>query len=276
MNRYVVAAGDTHYDIAQRHGLTLDQLYEMNPGLSHNAYGLETGSAVNVPLYTNGQHPPATCPPGPPSNNNQNNCNDKNGSNSNSNKTGAIMGGLLGAAALTSWKKNSDYHAQSNAPCFSQYQTSQGILQWRPVFPGQQFPQDAIALGRDSDGTNLYAARAALFGGWHIGKSNGRGGVYISYGGKEHKIKTSYEILCGNPRGVSVIHQSGVLNLEQLPSQPIDGGHEASGERLFVAIVDHKGSMQIGKCSAKNKAGCNFPYGGKEVADKNYRVVVII
>ncbi|KAJ3070293.1 hypothetical protein HDU98_006687 [Podochytrium sp. JEL0797] len=303
MNRYVVVAGDTHYEIAQRHGLTLDQLYEMNPGLSNNVYGMQIGSVVNVPLYTNGQRPPTTCPPShpPPTvcpppvrppHNHHHGHHDGHDSDSNSSsdsddekkkKAGMIAGGLVGTAALAGigalalngWKKQQAFNSQSNAPCFSQYQSSQGLLQWRPVCPGQQIPQDSIALGRDSDGTNLYAARAAIHGGWHIGKTNGRGDVYISYGGKELRIKGDYQIFCGPPRGVTVLPQCGQLNLQGLSMQPIDAGHEADGDRLYVAITDHLGSIQVGKCSARNSSGCNFPYGGKEVADRTYRVVVI-
>ncbi|KAJ3073722.1 hypothetical protein HDU98_000858 [Podochytrium sp. JEL0797] len=295
MTQYTVQPGDTPYEIAQRHGLSLEQLYGMNPGLQNHVYDLQIGTVLNT-SHGHHQSPPMTPP----------NCgnNDNFGNNNNGgypqqnvvveerkeeesiwNSTGmhvaegvigtaAVVG--LGALAMGEWKKQSKHNAQSNAPAFSQYQSSAGPLFWRPVQPGQQSPQDAIQLGRDGDGTPLYAARASVWGGWHVGKANGRGDVYISYGGKEEKIRGAYEMLCGNPRGISVIPQSGAINLQQLPSQPIDAGHEANGDRLYVAIADHQGSVQVGKCSASNQSGCNFPYGGKEVAYKSYRVVVIV
>ncbi|KAJ3049526.1 hypothetical protein HDU99_008880, partial [Rhizoclosmatium hyalinum] len=200
------------------------------------------------------------------------------------NSTGVkIAEGVLGAGALAGvaaigihqWKQHQRYTANAGQPAFTVYQSPRGPLLWRTVSPGGPIPQDAIILGRDSDNGPLYAARASLWGGYHIGKATAHGHVYISYNGKEETVRSAYDVLCGNPQTVTVIPQNGALNLQGLPNQPLDGGHESNGERLYVAIVEHEGTCQVGKCGPANTNGINFGWGGKELSSRNYKVVCI-
>ncbi|KAI9329277.1 hypothetical protein BDR26DRAFT_939441 [Obelidium mucronatum] len=167
----------------------------------------------------------------------------------------AVVG--LGAYAVHNWREKKRHDASSNAPAFSSYQTSAGPVIWRSVTPGTNLPQDALQLGRDTDGSPLYAGRAPIYGGWHIGKGN-------------------FEVLCGSPKAVSVVPQEKDLDLDTLPHQPIDAGHEANGERLYVALIDKDGSTQIGKCGPNLEGGANYGFFGKEYTAKHYRAVVLL
>jgi hypothetical protein len=60
---------------------------------------------------------------------------------------------------------------------------------------GGQVPDGAVALGREKDGTPLFAARAQYQGGLHLGKVRlAFGAANIPYGGKEVKVN-AYEVL---------------------------------------------------------------------------------
>ncbi|KAJ3026299.1 UNVERIFIED_CONTAM: hypothetical protein HDU68_005900 [Siphonaria sp. JEL0065] len=294
MTQYTVVAGDTHYEIAKRHGLTLEQFYALNPGLQNHVYDMQIGTVVNVGGQS--QYSPPQTPPNvyggapqyqpphhqPPQQQQQQ---QQQGQGNIWNSTGMhVAEGVLGTAAVVGlgafavhqWRENKRHNAHSNAPAFTQYQSSRGPLFWRSVIPGTPVPQDAIQLGRDVDNAPIFAARAPFAGGWHIGKINGSSQTcYISYGGREETIKQGFEVLCGSPNTISVVPQSGHLNLQGLTQQPLDAGHEENGDRLFVAIVEHQGSVQVGKCGPATE-GINFGFGGKEVNSRNYKVVVIV
>jgi hypothetical protein len=44
------------------------------------------------------------------------------------------------------------------------------LIQWKLVERGQDAPPDALAIGHETDGQLLYAARAWFNGGVHLGK----------------------------------------------------------------------------------------------------------
>ncbi|KAJ3143132.1 hypothetical protein HK100_009631 [Physocladia obscura] len=161
----------------------------------------------------------------------------------------------LGAFAIHEWRERKRHDASTGMPAFTEYQTSRGPI-----------------LGRDSDGAPLFAARASIHGGWHIGKARDGHQACISYGGKEEYIKGNFQILCGAASGVTAVPQGGALNLQGLPSMPLDAGHEDNGEKLFIGVVDYKGSVQVGKVGPAMN-GINFGYAGKEENLTTYRVV---
>ncbi|KAJ3024702.1 UNVERIFIED_CONTAM: hypothetical protein HDU68_007860 [Siphonaria sp. JEL0065] len=45
---YTVVPGDTLYAIAERHNITLEQLYALNPGSSDHVYDLQPGTVLRV------------------------------------------------------------------------------------------------------------------------------------------------------------------------------------------------------------------------------------
>ncbi|KAI8614151.1 hypothetical protein BC830DRAFT_1128840 [Chytriomyces sp. MP71] len=184
---------------------------------------------------------------------------------------GAAAAAGLGAFALHEWRKH-DKVKNTHAPAFQQYPTQHGTLEWMRV--GGPLPSNAIQLGRDTDGTPLYAGRAAFEGGWHVGKIH-LNELKIGYGGKEHTIQNGFEVLCGSPHGITVLPQTGAVNLAGLMKQPIDAGHEANGDRLFLAIFDDNGSVQVGKAGTHLMNGGSYCYAGKELSALQYRVVVL-
>ncbi|KAI9329276.1 hypothetical protein BDR26DRAFT_29245 [Obelidium mucronatum] len=168
MTQYTVVAGDTHYEIAQRHGLTLEQLYNLNPGLQNHVYDMQIGTIVNVGGAPQGYNQPQPTPtyggqPAPqPSYNQpqqppQQQQQQQQQEQSIWNSTGMhVAEGVLGTAAVVGlgafavhqWRENKKHNAQSNAPAFTQYNSSRGPLFWRAIVPGTHVPQDAIQLGQ--------------------------------------------------------------------------------------------------------------------------------
>ncbi|KAJ3135795.1 hypothetical protein HK100_002288 [Physocladia obscura] len=171
------------------------------------------------------------------------------------------------------WRNLNKYNSRSGRPAYSTYESMHGPIIWRVV--NGLLPIDAIQLGRDSDGAPIYAARAPLHGGWHIGKCRNAHSANISYGGNEVQIHNSFEILCGPPTSIVTVPQSGHLDLVGLATQPLEGGYEANGERLFVALAERiDGSLQVGKCGPAMN-GCDYGYGGREETTFSYRVVCV-
>ncbi|KAJ3205036.1 hypothetical protein HDU83_001151 [Entophlyctis luteolus] len=290
MSTYTVCPGDTLYEIAKRHNLSLEELYAMNPGVSAHVYDLQIGSVLNVsrqPMYGSGGY---MTPPElqqqqqqPMMGYQQQQEKERGGMMGmfNNQSSGAkIAEGLLGSAAVVGlgafamheWREHKRHDAATGQPAFMQYQSPMGYLCWRQV--SGMIPQDAIQLGRDSDGAPLYAARVPLKGGWQVGKCRDADTACIPYGGKEMYIKSDIQVLCGPANAVTAVPQAGCLNLAGLTSMPLDSGHEDNGERLYVAVVDYKGSVQVGKCGPAMD-GCNFSYGGREENMKSYRVVCL-
>ncbi|KAJ3064202.1 hypothetical protein HDU99_004541, partial [Rhizoclosmatium hyalinum] len=134
---------------------------------------------------------------------------------------GAVAIGA-GAFAVHEWREHKRFTADAGRPAYTSYPSPNGPLHWVPHQPNTPPPNDAIVLGKDSDGGPLFAARDNIWGGFHIGKCTRQGHAYISYGGDETQIKNQFEILCGNPNTVTVIPQSGALNLNGLTHQPLD------------------------------------------------------
>ncbi|KAI8833510.1 hypothetical protein BJ741DRAFT_612289 [Chytriomyces cf. hyalinus JEL632] len=301
---YTIVSGDTCYEIARRNGMSLDELYGLNPGLSQHVYDLQIGSTIQVRCSSGQgqqtqQHfaPPASQPPqshyaAPPSQPAQSHfaepqsapaqpekIPEKNFFEQNGLK---IAGGVLGAAAVLGvgafamheWRETKKV-SNTQAPAFASYNTNHGPLTWIKVTGKKDpLPQNAVQLGRDTDGAPLYAGRAPYEGGWQVGKVRDSD-FYFSYGGKEIAFEGGFEVLCGTAHGITVVPQVGTLNLASITNQPIDAGHESNGDRLYLAVCEHRGGMQVGKCGPRIAQGAAFGLDGKEHFSPQYRVVVI-
>ncbi|ORY38225.1 hypothetical protein BCR33DRAFT_741734 [Rhizoclosmatium globosum] len=160
---------------------------------------------------------------------------------------GAVAIGA-GAFAVHEWREHKRFTADAGRPAYTSYPSPNG-------------PSTGSSPAKHPSTKRRHLTR--------------QGHAYISYGGDETQIKNQFEILCGNPNTVTVIPQSGALNLNGLTHQPLDAGHEKDGNRLFVAIADYQGTTQVGKCGPELAAGINFGYGGKEISLRDYRVVCI-
>jgi len=138
---------------------------------------------------------------------------------------------------------------------------------WRRISNGTEIPDNAVAGGRDSDGTPLFVARGSQEGNWHPGKTRKDWNtVSIEYGSKELNL-SNYEILIAD----------GPLSWEParqgfIPENSIKGGEE-NGNILVVCRCQFEGSLQIGKTWAGLNS-CNIGYGGVGRSLERYEVLV--
>ncbi|KIG17525.1 hypothetical protein DB30_03226 [Enhygromyxa salina] len=138
-------------------------------------------------------------------------------------------------------------------------------MSWKNANDGR-IPDGATKVGYESNGEPLYLARAEYDGGVHIGKVRlAFGGANIPYGGKEVKV-TKYEVFCGRARWMTATQG-------QIPDDAIKYGQEANGEPLFAARAKHANGLHPGKVRLAFGAA-NIPYGGKELKETTYEVLV--
>lgn len=71
------------------------------------------------------------------------------------------------------------------------------------------------------------------------------------------------ELLIGSFSAIQWIHVSSRLNLKDLGACPVEGGHEANGELLFIARGQYKGGVHPGKAGA-HLGGAFITYGKHE------------
>jgi hypothetical protein len=119
----------------------------------------------------------------------------------------------------------------------------------------------------------LYIARAYIEGGIHVGKAgNALGkGASIAYDGKELEFDR-YEILVGDQRAVKWVEVKGYPT--NLGAEPVEGGHEAKGDKLFIAQAHYKDGLHPGKTGPKFD-GCMIGYGyDEEYIKGRYNVLV--
>lgn len=129
-------------------------------------------------------------------------------------------------------------------------------------------PQGALQVGRESDGSPLYAARAYTQGSLQIGKVRpGFGGALIPFGGSEVKVR-DYEVLTGQPFALLWSPARG----DAVPANAMQAGKEADGTPLYVAKAHYNGSVQPGKVR-RGFGGALVPYGGQEVRVEEYKVL---
>ncbi|KAJ2343955.1 hypothetical protein GGH91_003031 [Coemansia sp. RSA 2671] len=145
-------------------------------------------------------------------------------------------------------------------------------LQWVSASDGF-IPDKAVQGGVEKDGAPLFVARAMYKGGLHPGKAGRHienGGCAIGFGHKEVNVK-EYQVLCGDASQLRWVKQDGQLSIKGF--KPVEGGHEDSGEPLYIAKTMTEGSQQLGKCAPHIKKGMSYPYGHKELTTENYMVL---
>ncbi|KAJ3192329.1 hypothetical protein HK101_006724 [Irineochytrium annulatum] len=139
---------------------------------------------------------------------------------------------------------------------------------------GNIMPPDAWEVGTDCDGTPLYAARAWMGGGMHIGKCGQHlQTANIPYGGGEKPVDGDFEVLTRIPNA-RWERQLG----SGVPPNAIPAGHEADGRPLYIGrgVVKKgffKSSLCPGKCAPHIK-GLNVPFDGKEYFVSPFEVLV--
>ena len=61
----------------------------------------------------------------------------------------------------------------------------------------------------------------------------------------------------------------------EIPTGAISAGTEANGQNLYICRARHEGGIHIGKVR-QEFGSCNFPYGGKELKEGTYEVLVSV
>ncbi|ENN73878.1 hypothetical protein HUJ04_010105 [Dendroctonus ponderosae] len=133
---------------------------------------------------------------------------------------------------------------------------------------GASFPSSAVPAGTDIDGAPIYVGRSFFNGDWLPAKViPSKHVAYISYGGKEISVD-KFKVLC-EQRFEWIPAENG-----HVPVHSVVGGKTASGEELFIGRVRHQGSQTVGKVHPSHKT-CYIAFGGKEIAYKQYEVLVL-
>lgn len=144
-------------------------------------------------------------------------------------------------------------------------QNCQGAGCWVPA-SGGQVPPNSMQGGFDGS-EQLYIGRARHEGDLIPGKVHPTHGVcYVAYGGGEHG-HGDYEVLCAGGG-----HWVPVYN-GQIPPNAVPGGETAQGEPLFVGRATHDGTVTVGKVQPSHGC-CYIPYGGEELAFKEFEIYV--
>lgn len=143
--------------------------------------------------------------------------------------------------------------------------TGSGPGAWVPAANGE-VPPNALQGGFDSS-EQLYIARARHEGDLIPGKLHPSHGVtYVAWGGGEHG-HNEYEVLCaGGGQWVPV--EAG-----NIPPNAVPAGETSEGEPLFIGRATHDGTVTVGKVQPSHGC-CYIPYGGEELAFKEFEIYV--
>ncbi|XP_067628390.1 uncharacterized protein [Eurosta solidaginis] len=154
---------------------------------------------------------------------------------------------------------------QFNAPAMGFAPPCRGSGCWVPAANGT-VPPSAVEGGFDGS-EQLYIARARHGGDLIPGKLQpSHGNCYVAWGGGEHAV-AEYEVLCsGGGQWVRV--QDG-----NIPPNAFPAGETSEGEPLFIGRATHNGTITVGKVQPSH-GSCYIPYGGEEVAFKEFEVYV--
>jgi len=133
----------------------------------------------------------------------------------------------------------------------------------------------AIRAGEE-DGQPWFIARAPYSNSLQVGKARLQRGseyAFIGYGNDSIQVKR-FEVLIGAPNRIKWVEAHKNLNASSLEYEPVVGGHDSDGSKIYVARVSYKGAVHPGKCSASLKGGY-FCYGDHEKSEDNYEVLCI-
>ncbi|KAH8413837.1 hypothetical protein KR222_009131, partial [Zaprionus bogoriensis] len=143
--------------------------------------------------------------------------------------------------------------------------TGSGPGSWVAAANGE-VPPNALQGGFDSN-EQLYIARARHEGDLIPGKLHPSHGVtYVAWGGGEHG-HNEYEVLCA-AGGQWVPVEAG-----NIPPNAVPAGETSEGEPLFIGRATHDGTVTVGKVQPSHGC-CYIPYGGEELAYKEFEIYV--
>lgn len=138
---------------------------------------------------------------------------------------------------------------------------------WVPAQNGE-IPPEAVQAGFDGS-EQLYIARTQHEGDVIPGKLHPSHGVcYVAWGGAEHG-HPEYEVLCAAGGSWIPMHEGA-----EIPPNAMPGGQTSEGEPLFIGRANHEGTITVGKVQPSHNC-CYIPYGGEELAFREYELLVI-
>jgi hypothetical protein len=145
------------------------------------------------------------------------------------------------------------------------YEVYVGQGTWATVSSGQSVPANAIAAGREADGTPLYVARAPMGGGTHVGKSRGTG-AFIPYGGRE-EVVSAFAVLMLVSTGWTVY---------STPFNPTQHGFKfVNTFKLQPFNFEVFKNVQFGgQCGGMAYAAFDYFNASKSIPNQNYRPAV--
>lgn len=143
-----------------------------------------------------------------------------------------------------------------------------GSCRWVSRSSGQGMPENAVAGGRDCDGSTIYVGRAFHEGDMLPAKViPDKNVAYVCHNGEEHP-KDTFEVLCQGEFAWEFCSNGSV------PADAVVAGQTADGEPLYVGRVLHSGSQTVGKVHPGH--GCLYiPFDGEELSFTDYEVLVL-
>lgn len=138
--------------------------------------------------------------------------------------------------------------------------------------PAGVVPRGTIALGRDSDGKQLFGCIGKVNGTMQPGKyAAGFNGCHIAYGSTEQEA-IDFKVLASaysNP-----FKQTPASN-GCVPDLAVSVGNDSNGSQLYFCVAQHSdGSQQVGKVRP-GLNGCHYAWGGQERTAQSYRVLEV-
>jgi len=139
---------------------------------------------------------------------------------------------------------------------------------WEPV-RGGNIPAYAVLAGHDTDGGPIYAGRASFRSELLPAKVVPNHQVaYVPFAGSEHRVD-NYEVLVTRKRIAWQPDSDG-----SVPTGALPVGTARNKETLYMARVEYNNSLTPGKVHPSHGV-CYIPFGGKELAFRQYSVLVL-
>lgn len=143
-------------------------------------------------------------------------------------------------------------------------------LRWVQCNANGQIPPDAILGGRDIDLDLIYVGRSRHNGDVLPAKiipTSHKLYAFVSYGGNEF-LKTSFDVLCGDPSSVSWVQDSK----GSVPQRAFVGGITSRGEKLYVGRAKLSTSLTVGKIHPSH-GRLYIPFNHGEFCTELYEVL---
>lgn len=131
------------------------------------------------------------------------------------------------------------------------------------------FPEQAVHVGHDVDGSHIFVGRAHHAGELLPAKVMPGKGAFVPYAGQEIQVH-QVEILC-----MTSAHTWKPARGGECPVGAINVGTAANGEWLFVGRCHFQGALTLGKIHPTHNT-MYVPFGGREHSVQEYECLCTI